>query len=68
MFGLKNFIPDGGTAVEIVERVAVESENWTNVDDVQFKQDGVLYVHLPEGFPVMTGEVFCNFNSLMVIL
>ena len=55
VFGLKNFIPDGGTVVEIIEKVPIESENWTNTEDVQYKQDGVLYVHLPDGFPIMTG-------------
>ena len=55
VFGLKNFIPDGGTVVEIIEKVPVECENWSQAEDVQYRQDGVLYVHLPEGFPIMTG-------------
>ena len=57
VFGLKNAIPDGGTVVEIVEKVPVECDNWTANDDVQFRQDGVLYVHLPDGHPVITGSI-----------
>ena len=41
--------------VEIIEKVPVECENWSQAEDVQYRQDGVLYVHLPEGFPIMTG-------------
>ena len=29
VFGLKNAIPDGGTVVEIVEKVPCECDNWT---------------------------------------
>ena len=57
VFGLKNAIPDGGTVVEIVEKVPVECDNWTANDGVQFRQDGVLYVHLPDGHPVITGSL-----------
>ena len=56
VFGLKNFIPDGGTVVEITEQVPLECENWTTGDDVEYREDGVLYVNLPEGFPIMTGS------------
>ena len=56
VFGLKSFIPDGGTAVEVQEKVPLEVENWTKTEDVQYKEEGVLYVHLPDGFPIMTGQ------------
>jgi len=55
VFGLKNSIPDGGTTVEIIEKVPVEG-SVGSVNDVQYKQEGVLYVHLPDGHPVITGS------------
>ena len=56
VFGLKSFIPDGGTTVEVQEKVPFEVENWTRTEDVQYKEEGVLYVHLPDGHPVITGS------------
>jgi len=55
VFGLKNSIPDGGTTVEIVEKVPVEG-GIGSVEDIQYKKEGVLYVHLPDGHPVITGS------------
>merc|ERR1719491_599534 len=52
VFGLKSLIPEGGTTVEIVEKVVVETTNGSTED----RQEGVLYVHLPEGHPVITGS------------
>merc|ERR1719167_173338 len=52
VFGLKSSIPEGGTTVEIVENVAVETTNGS----IEDRQEGVLYVHLPEGHPVITGS------------
>ena len=64
VFGLKSFIPDGGTTVEVQEKVPCEVENWTRTEDVQYREEGVLYVHLPDGFPIMTGQS-SNFQVLV---
>jgi len=55
VFGLKNSIPDGGTTVEIVEKVPVEGGS-DSVNEMKYKKEGVLYVHLPDGHPVITGS------------
>jgi len=55
VFGLKNSIPDGGTTVEIVEKVPVEGGP-DSVNEIKYKKEGVLYVHLPDGHPVITGS------------
>ena len=52
VFGLKSSIPEGGTTAEIVENVVVETTNGSTEN----RQEGVLYVHLPEGHPVITGS------------
>ena len=67
VFGLKSSIPEGGTTVEILEKVPVEGGPQ---EDLVYRQEGVLYVHLPDGHPVITGstpsedeEVQASINS-----
>ena len=55
VFGLKSCIPEGGTVVEIVERVPVEGGT-TSPEETLYRQEGVLYVHLPDGHPIITGS------------
>ena len=67
VFGLKSSIPEGGTTVEIVEPVPVVLEvgggsasggggNFAGGAEIQYRDEGVLYVHLPDGHPVITGS------------
>jgi hypothetical protein len=61
VFGLKSSIPEGGTTVEIVEPVPVVEtggvgSNFADGAEIHYRQEGVLYVHLPDGHPVITGS------------
>ena len=62
VFGLKSSIPEGGTTAEIVENVIVETTNGSTEN----RQEGVLYVHLPEGHPVITGSAPSDEESAAV--
>ena len=62
VFGLKSSIPEGGTIAEIVENVVVETTNGSTEN----RQEGVLYVHLPEGHPVITGSAPSDEESAAV--
>ena len=64
VFGLKSSIPEGGTIAEIVENVVVETTNGSTEN----RQEGVLYVHLPEGHPVITGSAPSDEESAAVRL
>ena len=64
VFGLKSSIPEGGTVVEIVEKVPVEGAG--SPKEPQYRQEGVLYVHLPDGHPIITGSAPSDDEPMVV--
>uniref|UniRef100_A0A0K2VEN7 DEUBAD domain-containing protein n=1 Tax=Lepeophtheirus salmonis TaxID=72036 RepID=A0A0K2VEN7_LEPSM len=50
VFGLKSCIPEGGTTLEVVEKVPSGDEGGVS------QEEGVLYVQLPEGHPIISNS------------